>query len=172
MKQIEFSPKVVTICELTAIADFHLVIPRSMLGARRTSRPKLSLSPFHAAQSEPAAFVTSKPCLKEKRARTLTLHVTSNTHADVPGMSDNVLVLLLEFPSGVFPIPYFFGQKFPTRSTRECWSHHLTCGVLKPQRFENYSHQDKVLQPRVCADKAGNGSNGMTACLLVKSSHF
>jgi len=29
MKQIEFSPKVVTICELTAIADFNLVIPRS-----------------------------------------------------------------------------------------------------------------------------------------------
>ena len=29
MKQIEFSPKVVIICELTEIADFHLVIPRS-----------------------------------------------------------------------------------------------------------------------------------------------
>ena len=28
MKPIEFSLKVVTICELTAIADFHLVIPR------------------------------------------------------------------------------------------------------------------------------------------------
>ena len=31
MKQIEFSPKVVTICELTAIADFNLVIPRSTI---------------------------------------------------------------------------------------------------------------------------------------------
>jgi len=28
MKQIDFSPKVVTICELTAIAEINLVVPR------------------------------------------------------------------------------------------------------------------------------------------------
>jgi len=45
-------------------------------------------------------------------------------------------------------------------------SDNLTYGVLKPQRFGNDLYQGKVLQPRVCANKAGNGSNGVTNAYL------
>ena len=31
---------------------------------------------------------------------------------------------------------------------------------MKPQRFKNILYRDKVLQPRVCAELAYNGSNG------------
>jgi len=44
--------------------------------------------------------------------------------------------------------------------------------VLNPQSFENDLYQDKVLQPRVCANKGGNGSNGMTKCSLVEASYL
>ena len=50
MKQIEFSPKVVTICELTAIPDLHLVIPRSGLGSKLV----LSETAFSSKRSNPS----------------------------------------------------------------------------------------------------------------------
>ena len=43
MKQIDFSPKEVTICELTAIAEINLVVPRSYEGEGHVLNPLLGL---------------------------------------------------------------------------------------------------------------------------------
>ena len=56
-------------------------------------------------------------------------------------------------------------------TTRGCCWVLFTCFFLKTKTFGKTKCQEEVLQARVCANKGGNGSNGVAKCVLVKSLH-